>query len=242
MPRKKKATFVPKKKKTLIPEPNWDKLRKAKTEEEKLAAFKAAEDFAQYEADPKLSMHWLKKWIREDSGWDMHHATVILPDTYMATFSKHGWKAVQLGFMPDSVKTSLENNLLPLLKRAEEIREKHNREIETVELPKDKDFIDPEKVKEWLASWSSYLKSAKSHAESKDPKIRSQYQSAETYVYNMKQYLRTGIWSDSHFGENRENKVLWVCKAIAYDQNGTPKRSEGTWYPDINQVWKKEYE
>lgn len=241
MPRKKKAKFIPKKKKTLIPEPNWDKLRKAKTEENKIAAFKMAEDFAQYEADPKLALHWLKKWIREESGWDMHEETVILPDVYMSTFAKHGWKAMQLGFMPEETKTSLERNLLPLLKRAKEIKEKHNKENE-IYTNVDYSFVKPTDVKEWLSEWSKYINSSKSNAESKDPKIRQQYQTAVTYVNNMRSYLRTGIWSDSHFGQNREKKVLLVCKAMAYDKDGIPKRNVGTWYPDIAGVWEKEYE
>lgn len=238
--RQKKAKFVEKKKKTLIPEPNWDKLRKAKTEEERIEAFVKCEDFAHMEADPKLALHWLKKWIREESGWDMHEETVILPDVFMTVFAKHGWKAMQLKFMPESVKKSLENTLLPLLKRAHTMRENVDKEKE-IYTKVVYDFVDPKEVKEWLTEWSKYLSSSKSNAESKDPKVRIQYQTAETYVQNMRNYLRTGMWNDSHFGENREKKVLAVCKAMAYDRNGEVKRTVGVWYPDIQSIWKREY-
>lgn len=239
MPRKKKASFIPKKKKTLIPEPNWDKLKKSKTEEQKVEAFRKSDDFVHFEVPDREQMHWMKKWIREVSGWDLHEESVILPDVYMLPFAKYGWLAVRLGFTPETVVKSLEKNLKPLLERATEIRNKNS--SEAVVLPSDENhFLNPSKVKKWLEVWKSYLKSSEKLAESKDPKLRMQYQVAETYVYNMSTYLRTGIWNDDRFGENREHKVMWVCKALAYNSDGTPKRNVGTWYPDIGEVWTRE--
>ena len=36
---------------------------------------------------------------------------------------------------------------------------------------------------------------------------------------------------------NEENKVIPRCAAMAYYPDGTPKRSVGVFYPDINAVW-----
>ena len=38
----------------------------------------------------------------------------------------------------------------------------------------------------------------------------------DTYVQNLKTYLRTGVWLDWRWGENQEGKVARVCKVMAY--------------------------
>lgn len=236
---KRKAKFTPKKKKTLVPEPSWDKYRRYTSDETQEKAYKECLDYVHYEVTEREQLHWLKKWVREKSGWDLHEETVTLPDVYMLPFAKYGWLAIMLQYVPKTVLTSLENNLKPLLHRADEFRAKHT--VEEVALPDDKDhFLYPGKVKQWLAVWKDYLKGIDAYKESKDPKDRMKYQVAETYVYNMNAYLRTGVWNDTHFGENREGKVLWVCKALAYDKDGCVKRTFGTYYPDIGQVWTRE--
>lgn len=60
---------------------------------------------------------------------------------------------------------------------------------------------------------------------------------AENYARNMQQYLVTGTWSDMFYGEFQENKIGWVCKRLAYDEKGEPKRCHGVFYPDINKIW-----
>ena len=37
--------------------------------------------------------------------------------------------------------------------------------------------------------------------------------------------------------QDKEKKTLWKCIAMAYHADGTPKRSKGIFYPDINMVW-----
>mgnify|MGYP000945801465 FL=1 len=235
MARKK---FVPKKKKTLIPEPDWDKLRKAKTEENKIAAFKSVADFVHFEVSDKEQLHWLKKWIREYSDWNMHEETVVIPPAYLTSFSKYGWIAIRLGFIPDSIRNSLEKNLKPILQRAQFLKDKDKTEL--IDLPKEPDyFLHPDKVKSWLTTWKLFVTNNKKDEESPDRSIRMRYQSAQSYVTNMQNYLRTGIWNDMWFGERREQKVRLVCKAIAYETDGTVKRNVGTWYPDIQRVWEK---
>lgn len=239
----KKKKFVPREKKTLVPAPNWDKLSQAKTEEEKIAAFKVCEEFVHHEVSDKEYLHWMKAWIRKESGWGLEEEVNILPTVYLLSTAKHGWKAIKLGFMPESYKKSLSVILIPLLERATYLREKEGDEPSvhpTVSnLDSDHAWSLPT-VKSWLDHWQEFLKSNKNYAESDDVDLRRQYRDATTYVSNLQMYIRSGVWSDSRSGMKRENKVFTICKAMAYDKDGVAKRNFGTWYPDIGQIWTKE--
>ena len=41
-------------------------------------------------------------------------------------------------------------------------------------------------------------------------------------------------------GAQETNKVVPKCIAMAYYSDGTPKRSVGVWYPDIEMIWTKD--
>jgi hypothetical protein len=60
---------------------------------------------------------------------------------------------------------------------------------------------------------------------------------AENYARNMQNYLENGIWLDMFYGEFQQNQMGYVCKAMAYDSEGNPKRSHGVFYPDLNKIW-----
>tara|TARA_R110002126_G_scaffold30837_3_gene100200 strand:+ start:118 stop:861 length:744 start_codon:yes stop_codon:yes gene_type:complete len=238
---KKKPT--PKKIKTLIPEPNWEKFSKFTDEEKQLDAYKQASDFVHYEVSDKDALASLKVWIRKQSGWDLHEETKTLPDTFMLPFAKYGFIAVELGYMPKKIFSSLEKNLKPLLLRAEVLRSRVQSDpllhSDIVALDKDH-FLSEEKVREWAETAKKYISANKKDAEGKDPHRRIALQNAETYLANIRTYLRTGIWNDLFYGENREKKTMWVCKSLAYDENGIVKRTVGTYYPDIGMIWTKE--
>lgn len=243
MPKVKKS--APRKVKTLIAEPNWEKFSKAKTEEKQIDAYNAVTDFTHYEVSEKEQVASLKKWIRKVSGWDLHEETKILPDVYMTSFAKYGYIQEKLGFMPTKVYDSLNSNLKPLLLRANELREAMGTEPLTHPSLADLDddhFLSEKKVREWLEVWKKYVSANKKDHESKDPDRRLALQSAETYVLNMRTYLKTGVWNDLFYGENREHKIKFVCTSPAYDLDGMIKRTPGTFYPDIGQTWTKEFE
>jgi len=109
------------------------------------------------------------------------------------------------------------------------------------DLPEDH-FLHWKKVKQWLKSNQDELKAMRSYKTSKVSKERAEYQDLETYVSNMKKYLVNGIWMDFRYGEKRESRIQKVCVAMAYHDDGTPKRQYNTWYPDIAQVWTPELE
>jgi len=108
-------------------------------------------------------------------------------------------------------------------------------------LPEDH-FLHWKKVKEWVKSCQDELKGMKSYKDSKVAKERGQYLDLEVYISNMKKYLTGGVWSDYTYGERRESRVQKVCTAMSFYDDGTPKRTYGTWYPDIAQVWTPELE
>ena len=52
-------------------------------------------------------------------------------------------------------------------------------------------------------------------------------------------YLKSGDWIGIFSGANEEHKVVPRVIAMAYNSDGTPKRTVGFWYPDIETVWTK---
>ena len=62
----------------------------------------------------------------------------------------------------------------------------------------------------------------------------------KAYIGYMEHYLRTGDWIGLFSGANEEHKVVPKCVAMAYHPDGTPKRSAGVFYSDINMVWKQD--
>ena len=63
---------------------------------------------------------------------------------------------------------------------------------------------------------------------------------AKAYIRMMEHYLRTGDWISDFMGDDEEKKTQWKCVAMAYHADGTPKRTKGVYYPDINAVWVSE--
>ena len=101
-------------------------------------------------------------------------------------------------------------------------------------------------VKKWIKhnkeKASAYL--TNSHRRGATPKqsiidkIRSE--NVKAYIRFMEHYLRTGDWISDFMGDNEEKKTQWKCIAMAYHADGTPKRTKGVFYPDINAVWVSE--
>lgn len=229
--------------KTLVNEPDWKQLSTATTEIERLEAFDACEDYVHLEITPKEHLHSMKKWVRDHSGWNVGEKLRILPDTFLVAYAKQGWKFFKLGFMPESIEYSLTKRLKPLYERADKLKEKMHYErpirYSLTQLDKE-DELHPDTVKEWIKIWRSYLRKNKLYIDSSDAKLRQQYQTAQTYVSNMTTYLRTGIWLDNRYGENREGLMGDICMTQAYDENGHVKRTEGVFYPDLGIVWKNQ--
>ena len=107
----------------------------------------------------------------------------------------------------------------------------------------DTDPFAPARVRGWIKNQAMMLKSMRSMKDSKDAKERAAYIDTECYLANLQAYLRTGTYLDHRWGSEKQHKATMKCVAMAYYPDGTPKRTVGTWYPDIGTYTKEmEYE
>ena len=86
---------------------------------------------------------------------------------------------------------------------------------------------------------SSYLTNSRRRGASPKQSIADKInaESAKAYIRFMEHYLRTGDWISDFMGDDEEKKTEWKCVAMAYNPDGSPKRSKGVYYPDIGMVW-----
>lgn len=232
--------FTPKAKKTLTPEPNWVKLKQAETEEDRFAAWMDCDTYVHTEVSDREYLHSTKKWIREQLGNDLYEEALKLPDIFLATLGKNGWKAYTLGYMPRQVEGQFKSQLIEMISKSDRLRNQMFYEPPihpTLSELDDDHHLHPSKVKKWIDYWKKYVATIKNKEA-----LTQQEVTAQTYVYNMQAYLKSGVWLDSHYGENRENKIVPICIAPAYDKDGLIKRTVGVFYKDIGGIWKKEYE
>ena len=98
----------------------------------------------------------------------------------------------------------------------------------------------PKKVKEWIKTQKDLVSSARSSVRQKIKGAESQLAMHEGYIKNMQRYLRDGDWVDDFYVEHQQNKIRHRCVALAYYDDGTPKRSIGVYYPDLGCVYTQE--
>ena len=101
-------------------------------------------------------------------------------------------------------------------------------------------------VKEWIKESkdlvSQYNKQARSAKNSpSDRQIASNLaDNKRAYIRMCEHYLKTGDWIGMFSGKEENHKVVPKCIAMAYYPDGTPKRTVGIFYEDINMVWSKD--
>ena len=109
----------------------------------------------------------------------------------------------------------------------------------------DDDTYSFKNIKEWInenkLQVSALGQQARSTStESKEKRKASNLaDSKKAYIRYCEHYLKHGDWIGIFSGASEEHKVVPRCVAIAYYPDGTPKRSVGVFYPDINAVWSK---
>ena len=110
----------------------------------------------------------------------------------------------------------------------------------------DDDTYSFKNVKEWIKENKLQVSALGQQARnksgtSKDKQTSSNLaDSKKAYIRYCEYYLRSGDWIGMFSGANEEHKVVPKCVAMAYYPDGTPKRSVGVWYPDIEMVWTNE--
>ena len=109
----------------------------------------------------------------------------------------------------------------------------------------DDDKYSFKNVKKWIKHSkdlvSEYNKISRSRASAPQEKQRTSNaaEHKKAYIRYMELYLKSGDWVSMFSGEDENQKVIPRCVAMAYHADGTPKRSVGVFYPDINMVWTK---
>lgn len=100
--------------------------------------------------------------------------------------------------------------------------------------------LSPKRVKDWIKEQKMKVSSMRSMKNSSDVKERAAFFVEETYLNNLQNYLRTGTYTDSRYGANREKLIKYRCTKLAYDKDGMVKRTIGVYYPDIGCEWTTE--
>jgi len=129
------------------------------------------------------------------------------------------------------------------------------REKRAKENPPKYDWVHPEvlalpeenalsfnKVRGWIKTQRDQLTELRRAAKSEEKGAIAKLGKCEGYIRNMESYLRNGDWVDDFYGEYQQNKVKRTCVAMAYNADGTPKRTKGIYYPDLGFVWGEEPE
>ena len=62
----------------------------------------------------------------------------------------------------------------------------------------------------------------------------------KVYIRELEYYLKSGDFISYFSGQDEATKVIPRCVAMAFYSDGTPKRSVGVFYPNINAVWTKD--
>ena len=109
----------------------------------------------------------------------------------------------------------------------------------------DDDTYSFKNVKEWIKENKLQVSALGQQARNKSiaPKEKQTasnlLDSKKAYIRYCEYYLRSGDWIGMFSGSNEEHKVVPKVIAMAYNSDGTPKRTVGFWYPDIETVWTK---
>ena len=107
----------------------------------------------------------------------------------------------------------------------------------------DDDTYSFKNVKEWIKESkdqvSAFSKTARSLSVTPQEKQKASNaaDAKKAYIRYCEHYLKHGDWIGKFSGLHEEHKVTPRCVAMAYYPDGTPKRSVGVFYPDINAVW-----
>ena len=111
-----------------------------------------------------------------------------------------------------------------------------------LELPDD-DKYSFKNIKEWIKHSkdlvSEYTKTARSRVTTPQDKQKASNAAdhKKVYIRELEYYLKSGDYISYFSGQDETNKVSPRCVAMAFYPDGTPKRSVGVFYPDINMVW-----
>jgi len=110
----------------------------------------------------------------------------------------------------------------------------------------DDDKYSFKNVKTWIKHSKDlvleYNKIARSRASSTQEvqKASTAADHKKVYIRDLEYYLKSGDFISYFSGQDEAIKVIPKCVALAYDEQGRAKRSEGIFYHDISAVWTRD--
>ena len=110
---------------------------------------------------------------------------------------------------------------------------KNSQVAENVRKLADDNLFSVKNVRRWIKENKELLAAIKSFKDSKDSKEREQYLKVETYIANLESYLRNGVYLDMFYGAQMQHKISHKVYVMAYNKDGSPKRTVGWYYPDV---------
>jgi hypothetical protein len=134
---------------------------------------------------------------------------------------------------------------LVLMRAKKKPAEYKNLHRDVAALPDD-DNYSFKNVKEWIAESkiqvSAFTATAKNRSATSQERQKAVNAAAnkKSYIRMCEHYLKNGDWISMFSGKNENCKTTPRVVAMAYHQDGTPKRTVGFWYPDVEAVWTKE--
>ena len=112
---------------------------------------------------------------------------------------------------------------------------------EVVSLPDDHDF-SMKNVRAWIKEAKAHkLAEHRSHLAGMNGAL-ARRETWNAYIGQLENYLRTGAYTSMFAGGDMQKTVSKYCIAMAYHDNGKPKREFGVYYEDWMQVWTPELE
>ena len=95
-------------------------------------------------------------------------------------------------------------------------------------------------IKGWMKTQRELLKTERYNHRKGDKKALAKIGGIQGYIRELEYYLTNGDYVALNWGEYDQNPVQHICKAMAYDKDGFPKRNIGVFYQDIGALWSKE--
>lgn len=98
-------------------------------------------------------------------------------------------------------------------------------------------------VRQWIKVNKEIRAAIKPKRNETDQKRLSHYNNVDQYIRSMESYLRDGVWTNLFYGEQQQNKIKYIVRSngMAYNKDGTPKRTVGVWYDDIGEYTQEMY-
>ena len=112
----------------------------------------------------------------------------------------------------------------------------------------DEDPYSLKNVKEWIKYNKELITTLSARSRNREMSSNDKQQALnqadnkKAYIRYIEHYIKTGDWIGTFSGQNETKKVIPKVIAMAYYPDGSPKRTVGYWYPDIETVWTNEME